>query len=497
VNVVPQTASQEGRVADEQSLSAGALDTPSNVSVPPAVTPVGGSVGQSPPRDHGCTLELHGFVLHLRGAPTAQPASGRDGSLLLWNGEEFGGLGLRPGENDTAAVLLALDTASAAGTGVASVMARLRGPWAFVYWHAASLRLWFGRDCFGRRSLVWRLPQPGGCHNFWLSSVAVPDSEGGLAEGLVHTAWEEVPAAGLFCVSLDDGRWSVPVLHPWSTGARQPLPSPIITSNTTLLPPADKLDNAAAAAGLPVEDAKITGCDAPAVEDALEAAFAASQLLEVLLRAVRRRVSECVCEGEATDADGRPPVAILFSGGIDSMVLAALVHRALPSDTPVALLNVAFENPRIVRAGAAPYSVPDRDTGLRGMEELQRACPGRPWHFVHVNVPVEELRRERARIRQLIQPLDTVLDDSIGCAIWFAARGRGVCVNGDGAEEAFQADARVLVLGMGADEQLGGYARHRTAFDHRGWPGLLAEVRRDVERISTRNLGRDDRWVLV
>ena len=47
---------------------------------------------------------------------------------------------------------------------------------------------------------------------------------------------------------------------------------------------------------------------------------------------------------------------------------------------------------------------------------------------------------------------------------------------------------------MGADEQLGGYGRHRTAgYQRAGWEGLLAEVSLDVGRISTRNLGRDDR----
>jgi len=29
-------------------------------------------------------------------------------------------------------------------------------------------------------------------------------------------------------------------------------------------------------------------------------------------------------------------------------------------------------------------------------------------------------------INELLKPLNTVLDDSIGCALWFAARGRGV-----------------------------------------------------------------------
>ena len=44
-----------------------------------------------------------------------------------------------------------------------------------------------------------------------------------------------------------------------------------------------------------------------------------------------------------------------------------------------------------------------------------------------------------------------------GCAIWFAARGAGLV---DG--QPYQSPCRVLLSGMGIDEQLGGYARHRS-----------------------------------
>jgi len=55
--------------------------------------------------------------------------------------------------------------------------------------------------------------------------------------------------------------------------------------------------------------------------------------------------------------------------------------------------------------------------------------------------------------------------------------------------------ARVLLLGMGADEQMGGYGRHRTAFKRGGWAGLGAELAADRARLWKRNLGRDDRVV--
>ena len=50
------------------------------------------------------------------------------------------------------------------------------------------------------------------------------------------------------------------------------------------------------------------------------------------------------------------------------------------------------------------------------------------WFLFQVNVSVEELRCARERhITDLLYPHNTVLDDSIGCALWFAARGAGLC----------------------------------------------------------------------
>jgi asparagine synthetase B (glutamine-hydrolysing) len=59
-------------------------------------------------------------------------------------------------------------------------------------------------------------------------------------------------------------------------------------------------------------------------------------------------------------ADGVvPAVGLLFSGGLDCMVLAALVHRVLPAGVAITLYNVAFANPRVVAAAAAAKSSGD------------------------------------------------------------------------------------------------------------------------------------------
>lgn len=74
---------------------------------------------------------------------------------------------------------------------------------------------------------------------------------------------------------------------------------------------------------------------------------------------------------------------------------------------------------------------------------------------------------------------------------------------------------QTLFIGIGADEQLGGYSRHRrqfrleccslmleyslylymklTACRSGGWEKLLDELDMDIKRLSQRNLGRDDR----
>lgn len=65
----------------------------------------------------------------------------------------------------------------------------------------------------------------------------------------------------------------------------------------------------------------------------------------------------------------------------------------------------------------------------------------------------------------------------------------------------YQSEAKVLLSGLGADEQLGGYSRHKKAFGLRGkdtnadntgdWAALIQELQMDLDRINTRNLGRD------
>lgn len=60
-------------------------------------------------------------------------------------------------------------------------------------------------------------------------------------------------------------------------------------------------------------------------------------------------------------------------------------------------------------------------------------------------------------------------------------------------QECYTSTAKVLILGMGADETLGGYTRYRRFYSREGMPGARRELEKDFARLWQRNLGRDDR----
>ena len=219
------------------------------------------------------------------------------------------------------------------------------------------------------------------------------------------------------------------------------------------------------------------------------------RLIDLLEKAVLKRTRTL------TSWNGLSKVGVLFSGGVDCTVLALLADKILPKNEPIDLLNVAFEQtkqlPVIENSNAEKlkYAVPDRITGLNSYVELKALSPNRQWNFVEINIPLEKLKEMRSdHIADLTYPKQTVLDDSIGCALWFASRGKGLVVQND-VKTQYTSTARILLCGMGADEQLGGYSRHRTVFQRSSnWNAVDNEIKMEIDRISSRNLGRDDRY---
>lgn len=116
--------------------------------------------------------------------------------------------------------------------------------------------------------------------------------------------------------------------------------------------------------------------------------------------------------------------------------------------------------------------------------------------MLQANIPYTETCSHRAQVISLMHPHNTEMDLSIAFALYFAARGQGLSYERSGQDTppvAYNTPARVLLSGLGADELFGGYVRHATAFSRQGYPGLVDELKLDIDRLPKRNLGRDDR----
>ncbi|XP_042350472.1 asparagine synthetase domain-containing protein 1 [Plectropomus leopardus] len=476
-----------------------------------------------------CVFSAH--VLHMRGLLTPQPVQDNAGNVLVWNGEIFGGLPVMPEENDTAVVSQRLSSCNSPSE-ILSVLSTIRGPWGFVYYQKAGDYLWFGRDFLGRRSLLWKFDADE--NRMTLTSVAAQSS------GPVQAAWQEVPAVGVYRIDLkavtEAGSVAFEV-YPWAHGgidlvsscSRESVPSgctavmnqpglvltsPVCPLNTSIPKSLNETET----------DPNSHSCfkDLEQLLASKEQNDEVNRLIHVLSEAVRRRVQSLPfrVQEDSSFSNNSASIAILFSGGIDSMILATLADRHIPAHQPIDLFNVAFKQqlPKSQKESAkkpkkhknkpteskndgsdsqtsGPFDVPDRITGRAGLEELRHLNPERRWNFVEINITKEELQKIRQeRICHLVHPLDTVLDDSIGCAVWFAARGTGF-ITEDGEQRPFTSTAKVILTGIGADEQLAGYSRHRVRFKMSGHEGLIQELAMELSRIPSRNLGRDDRVI--
>jgi asparagine synthetase B (glutamine-hydrolysing) len=275
--------------------------------------------------------------------------------------------------------------------------------------------IYYGRDRLGRRSLlVANDYQQDGKVKWALSSVASPSTS--------HS-WKEVEPGIVFAFN-------------WNTGETLTMPFANVhiprPSLSLELPPSLHVDH-------------------PAV----------IELERLLLESVRRRLTG--------------PSAILFSGGLDSVVLAALALRIIGSSgEPLTLVNVSFVD-EMSQASNSPVAA-DTQAAHASYQELLKLFPDNEIIFVHKQADWADISDKASHVEHLIFPKSSVMDANIATALWFAA---SVCDT-----------VRILLTGLGADEQFGGYGRHRKAFE-RG--KLRQELDLDMGRLWDRNLGRDDR----
>lgn len=263
---------------------------------------------------------------------------------------------------------------------LSKALLRLNGPWAIIVWDARHQRLIFARDPLGRRSLLRWHGQPGDSTAFGIASVAPKGAQ----------RCHEFEPSGLYV--LDVGALAVAAAVATETGNQDE--DPFI--NLRHLPFPNRIEP---------QSIDVTMQTAEASPDVLMQS--ANVLLESLRKAVRLRV-QYHCEGA---------VGVLFSGGVDCTVLAALAHSYLPLSEPIDLFNVCFEAPH--------HWSPDRMSALASCSELQQAFPERKWNLVCIDHDDSDLVREESHIISVLCPRTTHMDFNIGSALWFASNAKG------------------------------------------------------------------------
>ncbi|KAK9878572.1 hypothetical protein WA026_022642 [Henosepilachna vigintioctopunctata] len=348
----------------------------------------------------------------------------------------------------------------------------------FIYLDKLNSTLYFGRDKYGQRSLLI-----GYCGNsFIITSVAKRNTD---------YKFMEIPSVGIFSISYNKRKQFR--VKPWFENnhikskinelniflnEKIQIDAPIFTSSLL------KEFIAPSEVDLSHQDILKNVSSSNVFTEVSFSCNIANNLQELkhhLENAVQLKIStgvkfckDCVMEQIPCK---HSTVGVLFSGGIDSAILAHMANKFIEKDRSIDLLNVAFSK--------NDFNTPDRMSGLQSFEELKLLFPDRKWNFVEINVTFEELYNERKnRIADLIYPLHTGLGDSLGCTLWFASRG----ISSD-----YISPCNILLAGMGADELFGGYTSYRSAFKDDGWLGLHNILRKDWENLPFRNLGRDDR----
>ncbi|XP_064076702.1 asparagine synthetase domain-containing protein CG17486 [Vanessa tameamea] len=425
-----------------------------------------------------------GTVLWMQGSePTKQPIE-NDFGILLFNGDIFyNNWSNDPSLSDTQILLDKLSNCSSED--VILTVKSFKGPFSLIYYNKCTQTLYFSRDRIGRNSLLFHKADG----SYIISSV-------------LGRKYPCIEIAAAYIYELNLGKKMLN-LYSWENSIQVFNTYQVddwlnIALKQQSIPDEELNDELEDTFDLNDEDGIIKVIE-EVTQNEKNKLFILERLLlnstifktvtdiiSLLEKSVRVRVetqpNKCKNCIKREMSCVHCTTGILFSGGLDCTILSLIADKYVPKDQPIDLINVAFK-----AKNNDSYDVPDRITGRQSFEELKRICSSRMWIFREVNVPKEKLEKYQSSIiGDLVYPRRTILDESLGSALWFAARWD---------DELDVSPCRILLIGSGADELYGGYMRHRQSLRRRGWLGLSQELLKDWKRISFRNLARDNRVI--